>query len=464
MSPAASALGAQRGLHRRLRSAERDRLCRNLRRGRTDLLGASHAAGRARRALCRHDGAGALQRRAERPFARRRAFLLRQPARQPRRASALDLASLPLLPAEHRPARRLARPIRLFDGPAKLRFTSISPATRVSRSWRRTSRCADDALSLAGHVELAVDPGAPSISRCACVFPAGAARRSSRSTARCRHQGASTDRGYAALRRRWQKGDKVGSPSPCRPSASTPIPTCTPTTAGGAEARTDRLLRGGGRHVGAAAPPRAAARRGPRIAPRARPSGRDRDLERHGLGGRAGRPGALSDRAVAGPTRAVQGGALSRWDHREAGKWWSGYGRPPRPANQVSVPERFAARQSRSPRSRMPPQTAGQANYLQRESIGWQCRWQLHRPAGTAGRCRFMPGRKSALIGAVRATTRRAVRHPRTYGPHKAAPKISLDWGPTGPPTFDSWRGLFLPLSIVFHVCLIFKSSALPSV
>ena len=41
----------QRGLHHRLRPAERDRLRRDLRRGRAGLLGAPHAAARARRAL-----------------------------------------------------------------------------------------------------------------------------------------------------------------------------------------------------------------------------------------------------------------------------------------------------------------------------------------------------------------------------------------------------------------------------
>ena len=57
----------QRGLHRRLRPAERDRLCRDLRRGRADLLGQPHARRRPGRALRRRDGAGALQRRALRP-------------------------------------------------------------------------------------------------------------------------------------------------------------------------------------------------------------------------------------------------------------------------------------------------------------------------------------------------------------------------------------------------------------
>ena len=59
--------GRERGLHRRLRPAERHRLRGDLRLGRADLLGAAHAQPRARRPLCRRDGAGALQRRALRP-------------------------------------------------------------------------------------------------------------------------------------------------------------------------------------------------------------------------------------------------------------------------------------------------------------------------------------------------------------------------------------------------------------
>ena len=58
----------------------------------------------ARRALRRRDGAGALQRRALRPLARRLAVLLREPAGEPRQAPPLELAPLPLLPAQHRAA------------------------------------------------------------------------------------------------------------------------------------------------------------------------------------------------------------------------------------------------------------------------------------------------------------------------------------------------------------------------
>ena len=58
----ARARGVERGLHRALRSAERDGLRRDLRLGRAGLLGAAHAAPRSRRPLRRRDGACALQR------------------------------------------------------------------------------------------------------------------------------------------------------------------------------------------------------------------------------------------------------------------------------------------------------------------------------------------------------------------------------------------------------------------
>ena len=55
-----------------LRPAQRHRLCRDLRLGRADLLGAAHAQSRLRRQIRRRDGARALQRRAHRPLPRRR--------------------------------------------------------------------------------------------------------------------------------------------------------------------------------------------------------------------------------------------------------------------------------------------------------------------------------------------------------------------------------------------------------
>ncbi len=71
-------LRLERRLHQRLRPAERHRVCRDLRVGGADLLGAAHAQPRLRRRLCRRDGARAVQRRALRPVARGHALLLRQ--------------------------------------------------------------------------------------------------------------------------------------------------------------------------------------------------------------------------------------------------------------------------------------------------------------------------------------------------------------------------------------------------
>ena len=49
----------------------------------------------------------------------------------------------------------------------------------------------------------------PSSSPCACVFPAGAARRTLAVNGQTLDIEAITERGYACLRRRWQSGDKV---------------------------------------------------------------------------------------------------------------------------------------------------------------------------------------------------------------------------------------------------------------
>ena len=72
--------GGQRGLHRGLRPAQRHRLCRDLRLGGADLLGAAHAASRPRRQICRRAGAGAVQRRA-RPACRATASTISTPTR-----------------------------------------------------------------------------------------------------------------------------------------------------------------------------------------------------------------------------------------------------------------------------------------------------------------------------------------------------------------------------------------------
>ena len=131
-------LGAQRGFHHRLRPAQRDGLCRDLRLGRAGVLGAPHGAARGRRALRRRPGAGAVQQFAERPVARRRALLLRQSAGEPRRSSPLDLAPLPVLPAQHRPPHRLARLLRLFDRARRTDGASLRAERRPGAGrWRQ---------------------------------------------------------------------------------------------------------------------------------------------------------------------------------------------------------------------------------------------------------------------------------------------------------------------------------------
>ena len=108
----ARAVGLERRLYDGLRPPERHGLRRDLRLRRAHLLGAAHAQPRLRQPLRGRDGARLLQRRALRPFARRDALLLREPAGEQRRSSPLDLASLPVLPDERRAPHRLGR--RLF--------------------------------------------------------------------------------------------------------------------------------------------------------------------------------------------------------------------------------------------------------------------------------------------------------------------------------------------------------------
>ena len=179
-------LGAQRGLHDRLRPAQRDGLRRDLRLGRAGVLGAPHGAARGRRALRRRPGAGAVQQFPERPVARRRALLLRQPAGQPRRPSPLDLAPLPVLPAQHRPPHRLARLLRLLDGARRTDGASLRAERRPPAGRRRQGGDqADEQLSLGRRDRLRDrSRDAKRSSRCACASPAGAARPSWPSTAR----------------------------------------------------------------------------------------------------------------------------------------------------------------------------------------------------------------------------------------------------------------------------------------
>ena len=114
-----------RGVHGRLRSAERHGVRRDLRLDRPDVLRKADARERAPRRVRRRDGARVPQHGARRHAARRQALLLRQPARVGagrfgRRdhapagsARAPAVVRLRLLPAERRARRLLARRIRL---------------------------------------------------------------------------------------------------------------------------------------------------------------------------------------------------------------------------------------------------------------------------------------------------------------------------------------------------------------
>ena len=132
--------GEQRGLHRALRPAQRDRLRRDLRFGRAGLLGAAHAASRSRRRLRRRDGARAVQWRAERPVARRNALFLRQSAGEPRPASALGMAHLPVLHDERLAAGRFGRRL-LRCRPPTTASPSISTAASPPRRSSPASGC-----------------------------------------------------------------------------------------------------------------------------------------------------------------------------------------------------------------------------------------------------------------------------------------------------------------------------------
>ena len=86
----------------------------------------------------------------------------------------------------------------------------VESNARLEVDGTAVRREADDELSLGGRRRHRRRPGdAASSSPCACVFPAGAARPGSPSTDRTLDAKAVTERGYAALRRRWQRGDKV---------------------------------------------------------------------------------------------------------------------------------------------------------------------------------------------------------------------------------------------------------------
>ncbi len=157
------------------------RLCRDLRRRRAGVLGEPHARHGSQRALRRHDGAGALQRLDLRPVARRLAVLLREPAGEPRQAQPLELASLPLLPAEYRPDGRVDRQLFLWPGGRRHRRASLRRQHRPLRDRQRQGR-ADPAERLSlGRRDLRSRsiPTSRRGSNCTCAFRAGARPRRS---------------------------------------------------------------------------------------------------------------------------------------------------------------------------------------------------------------------------------------------------------------------------------------------
>ena len=96
--------------------------------------------------ICRRDGAGAVQRRAHRPVARRRALFLLQSARQRRPAQPLGLAHLPVLHDERRRGwspRSAAISSRRATTPSP--STSMAASRPPSRSPAARSRCARSA-------------------------------------------------------------------------------------------------------------------------------------------------------------------------------------------------------------------------------------------------------------------------------------------------------------------------------
>ena len=121
---------------------ERNGLCRDLRLGRAHLLGPSHAPSRSRRALCRRDGACALQWRADRPRPRRDALLLFQSARKPRPAQTMGLAPLSLLHDERVAPGRVGGRLRDIGARGRRRLPPLRRVRNHGDIGRRASRLA----------------------------------------------------------------------------------------------------------------------------------------------------------------------------------------------------------------------------------------------------------------------------------------------------------------------------------
>ena len=199
----------QRGLHRRLRPAQRKRLCRDLRLGRPRHAGPSRMLGRAptgamptswnrrsttaRCRACRSDGAH---------------LLLRKPAGKRGRAPPLDLAPLPLLPAQHRPAGRgdrhlhvwRSRPTRspsICTAKARPAEGRIDAASRSTQEYRLP-------LEADGHDTVWTGP--PSLVRPALRMPDWCKARKALHRRRDRSMSRpSMIRGYLRIDRLWQR-------------------------------------------------------------------------------------------------------------------------------------------------------------------------------------------------------------------------------------------------------------------
>ena len=207
LGPSASNEGFTDGL----RPAERHRLCRDLRLGGADLLGAAHAQPRLRRHVCRRHGAGALQRRALRPLARRHALFLREPARERRHAHALGMAHLPVLHDERVAAGRLGRRLFLFDRRRRDRRPSLWRQHREARSRRDARSRSARRPTIPGRARsgIAVDPESPATFALKLRIPGWATSATMRRQRRAGRYVAKRTSGYVEIRANGRPGDAV---------------------------------------------------------------------------------------------------------------------------------------------------------------------------------------------------------------------------------------------------------------
>ena len=172
----------QRGLHARLRPAERDRLRRDLRRGRPGVLGASHAADDRRGALRRRHGAGAVQRRPQRPVA---ATASGSSTRTRWPAAAASTAGSGIAARAVRPTSRGWSPRSVSMSPRSRRASCRCISTARAGSPRRSMGAMSNCVRRRGSRGMAMSrsrsaPLGRRTSRCGCAFRTGAPRSASR--------------------------------------------------------------------------------------------------------------------------------------------------------------------------------------------------------------------------------------------------------------------------------------------